>query len=64
MVASGILVQVLMDPDNNFVWDVKLPDREETKNSTTTLMSEALMSLAETQQLPDSEDGEGEGKSE
>ena len=52
-----------MDADNNFVWDVKLPDREETKNSTTTLMSEALMSLAETQQLPDS-DGEGEGRSE
>ena len=45
-----IPLEVLMDPsDNNFVWDVKLPDREETKNSTTSLMSEALMSLAETQ---------------
>ena len=28
-------LEVLMDPDNNFVWDIKLPDRDEYNNSTT-----------------------------
>ena len=45
-------LDVMMDADNCFTWDIKLPDREECNNSTTSLFEGALLTLAETQQAP------------
>ena len=31
-------MQFAMDADNSFVWDLKLPDRQQYRNSVTTML--------------------------
>lgn len=53
-------MQVIVDPDNSLVWDVKLPDREKNDTSMLAMLQETLRCLAVAGQQP-GEEGASEG---